>query len=245
MSLNIGRALQDGVERTVSRNGLVLAVVWLALGAVNQLTYNSAIRGFLPEASRQPGLLGPSLPMSAGVAAVLLFFLYLASFVVTAVALRTFVSEETQRIPREYVTRNLGWFLVNYFVGYVVFLIVVWIGTILLIVPGIFLLVSLYFWIVFVAVEDQNFVEAFRNAWDLASGNRLSLFGLGVVVSAVGMVLYGVLFFVTFAVSPWVSLVGFSVVVAAIGVFTMATTARAYVLLQTEEGAADESAVAA
>lgn len=245
MSLSIGRALQDGIERTLARNGAVLLAVWFAVAALNQATYNTAVAGVFPAVSQQPTMLGPTLPLSPAVAGVIVFFLYLASFVLTAVALRTFVSEETRTIPREYVTRNLVWFLLNYFVGYVVFLLAVWIGFILLFVPGIFLLVSLYFWIVFVAVEDQNFVEAFGNAWDLARGNRWSLLGLGLIVTVAGTVLYGVLFFVGALVSPWASLVFFSAAVAAFGVFGMATTARAYVQLQADEGAAEETAAPA
>lgn len=245
MSLNIGRALQEGIARTVARNGLLLVAVMGVIGAVNTLAYNSAMASVFSDLPDGPAaMLGPTLPISPTVAGVATAVLYLATFVLTAVALRTFVTDETRRIPREYVTRNLGWFLVNYVVGYVVFLVAVVIGSALLFVPGIFLLVSLYFWFVLVAVEDQNFVAAFRNSWSLTRGHRWSLLGLGLTVMVVGMVVYGVLFGVALVTPPTIVLLVYAIVGAALGVFVFATTARAYVQLTEEDAAFEAAAVA-
>ena len=233
MSSNVGRALQEGIVRTVEPNGRLFVVVMTVTSAPNVLTYRSAVASVIPAPpDRRIAVFGPALPISPLVAGAAIVFLYIASFVVTAAALRTFVTDETGTILREYVTRNLGWFLVNYVVGYVVFLVAVWIGAILLVVPGIFLLVSRYFWFVLVAVEDQNFVEAFRNSWALAKGNWWQLAGLRLIVLVVGAILYGVLFALAFVTSPWITLFVFAVVVAAFGVFSLATTARAYVQLE-------------
>lgn len=245
MALNIGRALREGIARTVARNGLLVAALMAVSTALSLLAYNSALESVLPDAPDQAvGLVGPTLPLSPLVASVATVVLYLVSFVVVAIALRTFVTGETRRIPGEYVTRNLGWMLLNYVVGYVVFYVALWIGFIFLFVPGLFLLVSLYFWFVLVAVEDQNFVEAFRNSWGLASGNRWSLLGLGLIVMVVGGVVYGTLFVATLAVPPWVELVVFAAIGGAFAVFSVATTARAYVQLADEAEATDGAAAA-
>ena len=245
MSLNIGRALQEGIARTISQAGLLLAVAWFVLGLVNQLAYNSALAGVLPDVPNQPmATLGPTLPLSPPVAGAVVFLMYLASFVLVATALRTFVTDETRTVPGEYVTRNLGWMLANYFVGYLVFAVALWVGFLLLVVPGLLLLVSLYFWYVLVAVEDQNFVEAFRNSWSLAVGNRWQLLGLGLIVVVAGAVLYGVLFVVGSVLSPWTTLVAYAVVLAVFGVFSAATTARAYVQLADVEASGESAAVA-
>jgi len=245
MSLNIGRALQEGIARTLSRAGLLLTVAWFVLGLLNQLAYNSAIAGVLPDVPNQPmATLGPTLPLSPTAAGAVVFVLYLGSFVVVAAALRTFVTGETGTVPGEYVTRNLGWMLVNYFVGYLVFAVALWVGFLLLVVPGLILLVSLYFWYVLVAVEDQNFVEAFRNSWSLSVGNRWQLLGLGLIVMVVGSVFYGVLFLLDSVLSPWITLVAFSVVLAVFGVFSAATTARAYVQLAEDDASGESAAIA-
>lgn len=236
MSLQIGRALHDGIVRTFARNGLLLVAVMLVLGALNLLAYNSLVSGFVPDVPNQPTMpLEPTLPISPAVAGVALAVLYLVTFVVTAVALRTFVGEETRTIPREYVTRNLGWFLLNYVVGNVVFTVVVTIGFVFLVIPGVFLMVSLYFWIVYVAVEDENFVTAFRDSWRLTRGNRWSLLGLGLVVVAGGTVLFGVLFVAALVLPAWGTMLLYAAILAVYGVFGFATAARAYVQLTGDE----------
>lgn len=239
MSLSIGRALQEGIARTVARNGLLLAVLMAVSTALSLLAYNSALTSMLPETpDGTTFLIGPSFPLSPAVAGVATFVLYLVSFALIVAGLRTFVTDETRALPGTHFTRRLGWVLVNYVVGYVIFMVALWIGFILLVVPGLFLLVSLYFWYALVAVEDQNFWTAFRNSWSLTKGSRWSLLGLGVVVMVVGTVVYGVLFFVAFATSPWVALVAYAVLGALFAVFSVATTARAYVQLTGDSAAA-------
>ena len=244
MSLNIGEALQEGLGRTASKVGLVLVVVWGVFNALNLLAYNSMMAGLLDGLPAQPTMLGPSLEVSPTIAGVAVLVLYVASFVVLAGALRTFVTDETETIPGEYLTRNLGWMIANLFVGYIVFFVALWIGFLLLFVPGIILLVGLYFWFVLVVVEDQSFVEAFRNSWAMTKGDRWSVFGLGVIVMVVDSTLYGVLFAVAFVVSPWVLLIGYATILAIFGIFTLATTARAYVQLGGDEPAERDAAAA-
>lgn len=244
MSLNVGEALQEGVGRTVSRVGALLVAAWAVLGALNLLAYNSALLAVVPDVSGETAVtLGPALPISPLVAGVVSFVLYLVSFVFVAAALRTFVADETPRLAREYVTHNVAWMLVNLLVGYVVFFVVVWVGFLLLFVPGIFLLVSLYFWFVDVVVEDQNFVSAFRNSWALAKGDRWSLLALGVIAMAIASVLVGGPYLLAFVLPPWAFLAVYSVATGVYGVFGLATTARAYVQLAAE-GRAGEPAVA-
>src|SRR5699024_4475307 len=93
------------------------------------------------------------------------------------------------RLPRELFTRRIGWAVLNTIVGGIVFGIAVGIGFILLVIPGIFLLVTLTFWAVFVAVEDQNFVEGFRSSWKLTKGHRFRLLGLGIAVVAIAVII--------------------------------------------------------
>lgn len=231
MTVNVERSLKEGFRRTLSRNGLLLIVAWALVGSLSILAYNSWYASLFTSLPTQPMLIGPTLdisPLFAGVATVVL---YLVSFVVMAGALRTFVTDERRALPTSYFTRNLGWMLVNLIVGYVLFFIVLWIGFILLIVPAIFLLVSLFFWFVIVVLEDRNFYDAFRGSWALAKGNRWSLLGVGLAVTVVGWVLMGIPIVLSFALSPWVAWVPLGVSVSVFGIFSTATAARVYVQL--------------
>lgn len=134
--------------------------------------------------TRSP-VIGDSVALGALIAIVTgLLSLYLA-----VVAYRTFVSGETDRLPADAVGRRPLWALLNVFVGYLVFGILVGIGFVLLIIPGIFLLVALWFFDVYVAVEDESFVDALGSSWALTSGNRFALFFLGVFVVIITSVL--------------------------------------------------------
>lgn len=189
MVVKITQILREAANRSSKRNGLILMGVLFVLSLCSGLL-GAGIAQF---AGNQPFL---SVDTSATavvvlpplVAGLLSLIVGLVSLVVSIGAIRVFVSDETERLPREYFTRNMGWAVVNFIVGAIVFGIVVGLGFIALVVPGIFLLVSLWFWSAFVAVEDQNFIEAFRSSWGLTRGHRLKLLLLGIVVVLISVV---------------------------------------------------------
>jgi hypothetical protein len=150
------------------------------------------------------------------VAGVLSLLAGLGTLIVTVAAIRVFASEETEALPREYFTHNMGWAVLNFLVGAVVFGVAVALGLVALVVPGIFLLVALAFWSVFVALEDQNFLEGFRSSWGLTRGHRLDLLALGVAV-----VFVSILVEVAFGIGGALS--------GAIGEFVLAQAASALV----------------
>ncbi|SIR65463.1 hypothetical protein SAMN05421858_3151 [Haladaptatus litoreus] len=183
MSINVTRILKQGYSRSIERNGLMLIGVIFVISILNGLLGIGidqwiASQQFTPgEIQANPTLLIP--PIAGGIVSLVLG---IALLVVSIAAIRVFVSEETERLPREYFTRNMVWAALNLFVGVIVFGIIVALGFVALIIPGIFLLVALAFWTVYVAVEDQNFITAFRSSWGLTRGYRLSLLVLGVAV---------------------------------------------------------------
>uniref|UniRef100_UPI00373AF265 hypothetical protein n=1 Tax=Halococcus sediminicola TaxID=1264579 RepID=UPI00373AF265 len=107
---------------------------------------------------------------------------------VSIAAIRVFVSEETEELSREHFTRRMGWAALNVFVGAIAFGIIVALGFVALIIPEIFLLVTLAFWSVFVAVEDENFLSGFSSSWGFTKGHRFSLLLLGIAVILIGIV---------------------------------------------------------
>ncbi|MFC4543206.1 hypothetical protein ACFO5R_14850 [Halosolutus amylolyticus] len=221
MAFDIIDAMVEGFDRTRQRNGLLLVAIFAVLAVGNAAVTRSTLGPMGAGGEPASGLL-------AVVAGLLSIVLAVASLVATIVALRTFVSEETETIPREFVSQNIGLVALNTFVGAIAFALVVAIGTVFLILPGLFLLVSLYYWAVFVAVEDQNFVRAFRSSWTLTRGNRLRLFGLGVAVLIVGLAVNAAVGLPALLFGGVVGLVLTQVAGAAVTVYALATTARAY-----------------
>lgn len=197
MDLRIIDALSSGLARLTTRDGLVLAAIFYALSALNGVL-NAAILGGARSApapgagvpggpGAAPGVDPGALLPSFGTAFVVSLLFGVASAAVAIGAIRAFVTGAD--LSAELFTRNLPLALVNYVAGGFVYAVLVSIGFVLLVLPGIFLMVVLAFWTVYVAVEDENFVSAFAESWRLTDGNRLRLFGLGVALVVVGVVI--------------------------------------------------------
>ncbi|WP_318567423.1 hypothetical protein [Salinigranum marinum] len=252
MSLDISKALSDGFSRTFERNGLLLMLVFLAFGAVNAVagqTLSAAAARFARQQLEQlpPGAMagptgpaGPAaafpgaeqtplaLPIPLPAAIVTALFIALVAEAVRIVAVRTLVSDETERIPESFVSRNIVMATLNGFVGGIVVLILVAVGLLFLVVPGVFLAISFFFVRQEIAVEDQNFVDALSASWELTSGNRLGLFGLALVLVVIGLVVSAVAGAVGFAGIAILTTAVTTVVGAVTTVFSVAVAARAY-----------------
>lgn len=244
MPLKVGAALQIGIDRTVATNGLQFVGLFFVLNLVNVFVATAAVRhpAAGPFTSMDP-VTTPLPALSPIVAGIVSFLTGIVSLVIVIAAIRTFVTPETNEIPRAHFTRNMAWAWVNFLIGGIVFGVVVAIGLVLLIIPGMFLLVTLFFWTVYVAIMDNNFIDAFQNSWSLTKGNRLRVFLLGVLVVAIGFVV-GIGSNVLTAVLPGV----LGLTVQAVGsafmtVFYLATLAAAYNLLSADLMESDEAEV--
>jgi hypothetical protein len=257
MSLDISDALSDGLSRTTERSGLLLMAVFLALGTVNAVSGQTLSAATTRFARRQlaqlPAEAGPTfdpamfpgpeqtpfaLPVPLPVALLLVLVIAFLAEAVRIVAVRTLVSDETETVPADFATRNIVMATLNGFVGGIVVLILVVVGLVFFVVPGVFLALSFFFVRQEIAVEDRNFVDALSASWSLTSGHRLTLFALALL-----------LFVITAAVSLATgSLVGLAgvpvlttVVTVAVGVvttvFSIAVACRAYVQLTDESNA--------
>lgn len=239
MSIDIGSVIRRGYERTVARNGLLFVAILFVVSILDAMFSAGVERQVMPPGGLDTPGMAPvsdivtgappvSLELPPALAGGLSLLLGLVSLVVTIGAIRTFVTDETETLPREHFTEDLLWPALNLIVGSIVFGIAIAVGFVFLIVPGLFLLVSLFFWEVFVAVEGDNFVEGFRRSWALTGGRRLRVFALGAVFVFVAVVVS-----VAFAI-PGVFLprpLGFlieQVGSALLGVLFLATVAETY-----------------
>jgi hypothetical protein len=183
VSLQIGSSITGGLRRVANRNGLLLVLAYLVIGTVWQVLFYSAIATWLQRTGGPMGevsLPAVDLPLSVSAGGAVLSLLVLQYL--TVVAIRTFVGGHSRSIPSEYYTRNIVFVLVNSIVGGLVFGVLVSIGTVLLVVPGIVAYVAFIFMLLYVAVDDENFVAALRDSWNLTRGNWLRLFALLVIL---------------------------------------------------------------
>ena len=223
MSLRVFDALTGGIERTLAKNGLVLVAAFYVLMAIQTLFTPGGVQtGIDPE----PVIDAPAI------GALVAILTSVASLYLLIVSLRTVVTDETETIPDAALRDRPVWAFLNVFVGLIVFTVLVTIGFVFLIVPGLFLLVALWFFDVYVAVEDDDFVTALKRSWSLTSGNRLGLFGLGVAVVLISVAI-SIPFTIAMVVVGGVLGVLISQIGTAIGgIFIYATTAVAFTQLR-------------
>ncbi len=192
MGLSVGDMLSNGAERAVAPNGCMFMVIFGAYSLVDTV----ALSGLLASTGAMGSSvvthpviqqLGAAVPTA--VLAVFVIGMLLVSFVLHIAALRTFVGAETAYIPSAYFTRNIGPALAYYCIAIVIAAVLFVTGLLFLIVPGIIVLVGLWFFDVFIAVEDENSFQALGQSWKLTRGHRLSLFLIGLGVYMVSIVL--------------------------------------------------------
>lgn len=233
MSISIENAIRSGINRTLARNGLLLAGLLFVVSTVNAIVglgvarWVAARSTFPADSPFLPAFDGALFSVPPAVGGLVSLLATLATLVLVIGALRTFVSDETEQLPGEHFTENLVWPGLNFIVGWIVFGIVVAIGFVLLVVPGVFLLVTLVFWTVYVAVEDHNFIDGMQASWAVTRGHRLRLFLLGVAVLIV-QIIVSVIFGIGEAVGGLGGLVFAQVGSALTLVFSLATLAAAY-----------------
>lgn len=259
MALDVGEAFRDGLNRATGRNALLLmvavGVVSLASTALFQ-TVSVELFDLLVEVAEEQGTEPPArsdlpptplaLSMPLAVAAVLAIAVAILTQAVKLVAIRTFVSDERAAIPREFLTRRIGWVTLNAVVGGLIVWALILLGLVLLVVPGIFVAVSLFFFEQEVAVEDSNLVEAIEDSWALSKGNRVEIFLVGAVLVVVQYLLPGATGVLDPVVSPVVGAVLTVAVSTVVTVVSVAVASRAYVQVKTaaeeaEDGDADEA----
>jgi hypothetical protein len=192
MTLQLGRAIGDGLKRVLTPTGGILLVAFLALQLLTQASINTAVIGFVPEGTTGEieAALGLTLPVSGTVAGGLFVgtvILSSAYFVVLSRAL-TRPTVELSSFPSDLYTHRMGRATLSVFVGGLVVSLAIMIGFAFLLVPGIFLAISFLFFMFAVGVEDRGIVGALKRSWGLSRGNRLRLAVLVILAGVIGFV---------------------------------------------------------
>jgi len=244
MSLDIPAALEDGFARIPTRVAAILFAAYLGIGVVStvaaqtlSLAVMDAIQASLPADATSPttsGVDGGVLALDVGLPVAIVLFLaqVVIAQVVGVVGIRTFVSEARTSFPSG-VTSHLLWVVVNALVAGFVVYVLIGLGTVLLVIPGIYLAVALYFVQFEVVIEERNAIEALRSGWALTKGERLGIFLLLLIILAIGFASAVPGVALGFLGVPDIAVTAVSVVIGAVGgIVSVAVGARAYVQLK-------------
>lgn len=253
MSLDVSRAIREGLSRTATRNGLVLVVAFVLIGLLNAVAFESAAARMVelaaemdPEAAADlpEGATPLALPLPGSVILFLILVWLLAWAAASVVTVRITATDRVDSIPDDLVVDRLAAATANEIAARIVVFVLVGFGLLLFVLPGIFLAICFYFTRPYIAVDDRNVVDGMVESWRLSKGNRFDLFIL--LIGAV--VIYALIALVGLAAT--FALTGFPVVASVVGtvfsavgtVFWLSTSARAFVQLfePEDEEAGDE-----
>lgn len=254
--IDVEKSLRTGFERMKQRVGLLLIAVFFVIQLASAIASQSStartleqvdqlppfMRNTLFQEAMQPGPLAFDLPGS------LITLLSLATTVLSIaaviVAYRVFASDARESIPEEAYKRNIGMATLNGVVAGIVFGVLVVIGIFLLVVPGIYLITALVFFLIFIALEDDSFIDSLSSSWNLTKGRRMSVFLLLVallVVQIVVGIVGGIGGAVVGFVVPQLGAIVDVAVGAALGVYSLAVLTDAYFQLRDESGRIEDA----
>ena len=185
MALQIGDTLGGGIGRAFTYSGVVLMALLFVYQIIFVVAVNSLLLRYLPPEAAESGQFVLSAPIppavaGAGVVAGLLFGAVL--YLVAARAL-TREREALDSLPAALFTRRIGRATLSAVGANLVVGVAVFVGFLLLVVPGVYLAISFLFAVFVIGVEDARAVDALRRSWALAGGNRWRLLALVLVVA--------------------------------------------------------------
>ena len=79
--------------------------------------------------------------------------------------------------------------ILTYFAANILVSIVICIGFLLLIIPGIYLMLRLQFYLAFIVEEDAGIIDSLQRSWNITKGQELSLFFL--FLTMIGLLILG------------------------------------------------------
>lgn len=245
MTLRIGKTVGDGIGRATTYSGGVLMVLLLVYQVVLVGSTNRIALETLPPEARQPDQFGFAFPVPIAVAAGLTVLGLLFGTLLYIVAARALTrnTDDLSSLPSDLFTRRIGRALLSAIGAGIIISIAVVIGMLLLVVPGLFLLVSFIFVVFAIAVEDQRALDSMRRSWSIASGNRWRLFALLLIVG-IGSSIFSSFGSVLSVVDPLVGQLASIAISAVLGVVIYGILAEAYLQLREEtEKSGDDAAV--
>lgn len=198
MSLDVGLAIREGVERLTTPMGQRIVVLFLAIrfaSTVVSHTLTAANRAMIEEmpAGAPPVDIGPqatplALPVPLPVALFIAVGVALGAEAAHIAAIRFVAADEPGSVGPAALSRRLGWATLHGFVAGIVVTLLTAVGLLLLVVPGVFLAVTFLFVRQEIAVRDASAVDALADSWSLTGGNRIEVLLILLVLLALAVV---------------------------------------------------------
>lgn len=250
MSLQIGQALQDGVDELTSERGLLFVAVFVIFGLVNQVVSQSlsaAFNRYLFDAMNIPpsatvgrqSMGGASTAMAVDIplpiAAVLALVMWLVSVALLVLAIRAFADDGDDPLPSS-ATRNLLPTVGIMIAVQILTSIAVGIGSLLLLIPGLVLAILFVFVKQEVALNDSGVIESIKNSIDIVGDNIVGVVVLLLVTVALGILLTIPFTLSLLALPPTVATVVSGVLGQTARVFGIAVITSAYVQATADDG---------
>lgn len=188
MSFSVRSVLQDGIDWIQSSNSITLIAIFTGLfvGFEYLMSYASSSLisiGVSVSPAQFTVTGGTWLAIILGIIAVLIMI------GASIVAIRIVTLEDDTIIPEESYRSGIGRAILSMIGAGVLFVLATMIGSVFLLIPGLFILISCFMYGFAVAVEGHGPIAALKHSWGLARGNRLRLLVLLVIL----FVLNGVL----------------------------------------------------
>jgi hypothetical protein len=255
MSLDVATVLKEGLDRLTTRNGAAFVGAFLLISVIGNVALDSAALAadalaaeLAVEAGEQPpdalpegaAPLGFDLP---GSVIVLLSLVWILSWAATSVVtVRVLATDYTDEVPGDLLSHRLTLATVNEILARIVIWVLLTIGLLLFVLPGVFLAICFYFARPLIAIEDRNAIDAMVESWRLSKGDRFAILVLliGAAVIYVAITLVGTVGALALAALPAAGAVLSIAVSAVANVFWLSVSARAFVQLR--EGLLDELA---
>ncbi len=221
MTFTVGQTFKEAIDRLTTQAAAViiagLAVFGIIRTAAGQDIYTGIVEGILDsletadfredlgpnatealesaEAELEASIaeLSLALGLSPSIAAVLWLIAYVLGLAVIIVGLDTFGNEGDTFA--EFETDNIGWNVLHLFLGSIVFGILVTVGLLLFVIPGLLFIVFLFFFPAAIALDNQSFFEAFSTSASIARNNFLS---------TVGLILLALVVFIALGIVGWI-----------------------------------------
>lgn len=182
MSVSLREALSTGWDTVQTPNGVTLTALFTILMLVFEYTTSGILQtkalslGFsIAPASFQ---VSSNMPVNAFLSLILFVVLIL----VTIVAMRLMTIDETEEIPESLYKEQLLLPFVSMIVTGILYIVSVAIGAFILVLPGIFILISCCLYGFVIANQGGGPIKAFKTSWGLTRGNRLVFLGLILVL---------------------------------------------------------------
>jgi uncharacterized membrane protein len=97
--------------------------------------------------------------------------------------------------------------LITFLIAYIIYMVIVALGTVLLIVPGIYLALRLQFFYAAIVEDNAGIIESLKRSWTMTKGHSLSLFILFLFMLLVYFIGCVALFVGIFIAAPLIMLI--------------------------------------